>query len=607
MHAHFFGAIAIAATGMLLLTACNDGTQVVPVTAPTPPVVTAPPPPAATAALSVSPASIELQALSGTPVALTVINFSKVTTATAISATLPAGWTDVIQNSDACATLAPQTSCTLTFTPGASSHPSTTIVITGQSAESTSATIQVSQLNTANLSLAGAPLSLVAGSGTAGVITVTNNSLALIATDIAADLSGTALQNAVIQDASSCVVVMPGASCSLSFMPRNAAVTLTNFPIHGDNTGQAGGAVEVTLPTSAPISVAGSPLILMASFSSAASGSLTVTNNSTALAASHISADLSGAGLAAALSQDSSNCVSVAPGASCTLTFTPITSSATTATAIVVQGTNTSQAGASIAINAAQLATLSVSPTSLLLTPGGTSDFITISNTSATTSVSDIEVDLTGTALAGNVTVSANTCAGNVPPASSCVITFTPGSTTVATTSVPVAGVHSQTVTANITIRTLMVGDSYAGGIVYQAPGNGVPGMLVSPTDLFGSWGDQSVTTNAQSETDGLANTATIVAVLGVNTYAAGTCYSLTDGNASAGTWYLPADDELTAVFQLIDSNAFDPMMNQNFYWTSTESSLNPPLLANVFVHTYSVTTAIGKSNYEAFRCIRAF
>jgi len=85
------------------------------------------------------------------------------------------------------------------------------------------------------------------------------------------------------------------------------------------------------------------------------------------------------------------------------------------------------------------------------------------------------------------------------------------------------------------------------------------------------------------------------VAVLGVNTYAASTCYSMTDGNASAGTWYLPADDELTAVFQLIDSNAFDPMMNQNFYWTSTESSLNPPLLANVFVHTYSVTSAIGK------------
>jgi hypothetical protein len=585
---------------MFLLTACDSTTEVVPVTS------SAPPPPAVAAALSVSPASIELQALSGTPVTLTVINFSKFTTATAISATLPVGWTDVTQDSDACATLAPQSSCTLTFTPGASSHPSSTIVITGQNAESTSATIQVSLPNTANLSLAGAPLSLVAGSATAGIITVTNNSLALIATDIVADLSGTVLQGAVIQDASSCVVVMPGASCSLSFMPQNTALTLTSFPIHGDNTAQAGGAIQVTLPTSAPISIAGSPLILQASFGTAASGTLTVTNDSTVLTASNISANLSATALASALSQDSSDCVSVAPGASCTLTFTPITSSASASTAIVVQGANTSQAGASIAVNAAQLATLSVSPTSLLLTPGGTSDFVTITNTSATTSVSDIEPNLTGTALAGNLTVSANTCSGAVPPASSCTITFSPGSNTVATTSIPIAGAHSQTVTADITIRTLVVGDSYAGGIVYQVPAYGVPGMLVTPTDMFGTWTNSSIVTNADSETDGAANTATIVAVLGSTASAAGSCYSLTDGNANVGTWYLPADDELIAVLQLANGGAIDPM-TQNFYWASTENTANPPLLANSIVRSNQALNPIGKSNNIAFRCIRAF
>ena len=589
---------------MLLLAACGDGPEVAPVTVQQPP--PPPPPPPEAAALSVSPASIELQALSGTPVTLTVINFSKVTTATAISATLPVGWTDVTQDSDACASLAPQTSCTLTFTPGASSHPSTTMVIAGQQAESTSATIQVSKLNTANLSLTGAPLSLVAGSAIAGTLVVTNNSLALIATDIAADLSGTALQGGVIQDASACVVVMPGASCSLSFLPQNTAVTLTSFPIHGDNTAQAGGAIEVTMPTSASISVAGSPLILLASFSTAASGTLTVTNNSTALAASNISADLSGAGLASALSQDFSGCVSVAPGASCTLTFTPITSSASPSTAIVVRGTNTSQAGASIAVNAAQLAALSISPTSLLLIPGGTSDFITITNTSTTTSVSDIEPNLTGTALSGNLTVSANTCTGALAPASSCVITFSPGINTVATTSIPVAGVHSQTATADITIRVLVVGDNYGGGIVYQTPANGLPGMLVTATDGFGTWGADGITTNAQSETDGLTNTATIVSAQGVNNYAADSCYTLTDGNASTGTWYLPADDEIVALLQVADSNAI-PMLNQNYYWTSTESSANPPSLANILVPGNHAVGAVGKSNYIAFRCIRAF
>ncbi len=127
------------------------------------PIVVSPPPPPPPATLSTSPASIELVARSATPVAVTVINFSTTSTATAISATLPAGWTDVIQDSSACASLAPQASCTLSFTPGNSSHPATVVTIGGQNATSTSATVQVSAPYSANITASSNPVSLVAG------------------------------------------------------------------------------------------------------------------------------------------------------------------------------------------------------------------------------------------------------------------------------------------------------------------------------------------------------------------------------------------------------------------------------------------------------------
>ncbi len=604
--------ISAARTGLfaltlLLLDACGGTSDTPVVVSPSqtqsPPVPSTPAP----ALLSSSPASVELVARSGTAVALTVINFSYTSTATAISATLPAGWTDVTQDASACATLAPQASCTLSFIPGSSTHPATAVTIGGQNGKSTSVTMQVSAPYTANITVTGSPLTLIAGSATAGTITVTNNSTLLPATNIVADLSGTPLHSTVTQDASACVVVQPGASCTLRFTPMNTTVTASNFPIHGDNTSQSGGAITINLPTSAPISITGSPLVLNASYATPASGTFTVTNNSLALTATNISANLSATALASAITQDSSNCTNLAPGASCTLTFTPITISATSTTTVVVQGSNTSQVGASIAVNAAPLATLSASPIPLLLTPNGTAESMTITNTSIATPAANIQADFTNTALAGNVSLTANTCTSTLSPGNSCQLSFTPGSTTVSETSFLISGTDAQAIAAQIAIRTLSVGDNYAGGIVYELPAGGNPGMLVSTTDLGSPWSLMDVNIGASSNTDGSSNTALIVATLGSGNYAASICAALTDGAVPAGTWYLPAANEMLDVWTQADAGNISALTTNAFYWTSTEYAGNPMDIVNVISVYYGVSTGIGKSNYEPARCVRQF
>src|SRR6185369_17128122 len=148
---------------------------------------------------------------------LTVTNNSDHITATAISAALPADWSDVTQDASACVSLAPLAQCTLSFTPGSAAHSAVVVSIGGQFADATSATLAVLPPSSANLTATGTPLTLIAGSGLSDTIVVTNSSTTLTATNIVADLTGTPLLNAVVQDASACVSVAPGASCSLLF------------------------------------------------------------------------------------------------------------------------------------------------------------------------------------------------------------------------------------------------------------------------------------------------------------------------------------------------------------------------------------------------------
>ena len=111
------------------------------------------------------------------------------------------------------------------------------------------------------------------------------------------------------------------------------------------------------------------------------------------------------------------------------------------------------------------------------------------------------------------------------------------------------------------------------------------------------SWGPIGITTNAQSITDGLANT-TILAGLTGSYPAADYCYNLTEGGYS--DWYLPSRQQLVDGLTAYKSHYYsDPtwggfVYNQS-YFSSTEYSLDSTRLF-LFVHSTSYDGYVGSS-----------
>ncbi len=549
---------------------------------------------------------------------MSVTNDSTLVTVTGISALLPAGWTDVSQDDSACATLAPQASCNLVFTPGNGAHPPVTVTVSGQHADNASSTIQVVLPQTSTITLAGAPLTLVAGSGVAGDLTITNTSVLLTATHITADFSQTALQGNVVQDASGCTSLVPQASCTLHLTPRNTPVSATHVSIRGDNTSTVGATVDIALPTSAPISIAGSPLVLQGTNASGGGtpGTLTVTNHSTLITAANIRAtaqSLSTFASGSLLTLDAAACNSVAPGASCAFTIYP-GAVAAPATTLVLQGSNTSQAAASVAVNAAPQAPIQLTGSpATILTEGDFVDLVVL-NQSSTERALDITATINGTALAGLVTVSPATCPA-LNPGEACTLRFTSDNTAVAQTTVSIAGSNTQTLTAALTIRSLAIGDSFAGGIVYQLPSGSTPGKVVNTTTGINlRWSPSNSVvgvseTDGNAASDGAANTAAIVGLYGAGSYAAGYCdaYSVTNASGTYSDWYLPSLGEMQTLLSQ-DTQQGGPIPGIGGpYWSSTEVAASPTSEAWLALTPSGLQPVGVKVGAFPLRCIRKF
>lgn len=425
---------------------------------------------------------------------------------------------------------------------------------------------------TPTLSLAPASLQLVAGSGVPAAIVVTNTSAEAAAANVAADLTGTALENNVTQDASGCQVLAAGASCSLYFTPGNTAVSPVQVAIEADTGQPVAATIEVALPTAATLSLAGSPLQLQGDRSAPTGGILTVTNTSTALTATNIVAQLSGTALDGIVVQDASSCISVAPGASCTITLTPDNSGTGVAsTPIAIQGDNTALITADISINAAPLLSISVSPSSLSLIVDGSTKSLTVTNTSSS-NADNITSHFNNTALAGLITESGNTCAATLPPAASCVLTFTPGSTGVPQTTATVSGPQTTVASVDFTIRDLHIGDSYQGGTILRLPSGSTPGLVGLSVLSSGGWAPNTSTlVGAASNTDGLAN-STLIANLYITSPAADCLtYSTIDGGVTYDEWYLPALSELMDMISNAAAQSISGFGGPR--WSSTEDS----------------------------------
>jgi len=255
----------------------------------------------------------------------------------------------------------------------------------------------------------------------------------------------------------------------------------------------------------APISIeaVGSPLTLIADGDS---GSLTITNNSDRATAYDIEADFSGTALEGNVEETGNTCSQVAPGASCTLTFTP-GNTLVSATDFTIQGSNTDSLSASIAVVSPSTAIITVTASPLTLTVNGATGDLTITNTSTATSALNISSDFTGTALEGNITETGNTCA-NVGPGDSCALTFTSGNTIVPQTNFTIEGSNTNALTAAISIQS---GSGLTAINPSSGSASGGVGVTLTGTGLTGA---TSVTFNGVAATSvNVVNSTTVTAV----------------------------------------------------------------------------------------------
>lgn len=431
--------------------------------------------------------------------------------------------------------------------------------------------VRPGRLDKTLISLSPTSLTLTAPGGT-GTITVTNESATLEARNVAADFLNTVLASNVTQDASDCVSIPAQGTCTLSFTAGNVAISTSSVPVYGSNTVVRGFQMTIEEPGSAQISATGSPLILDADDTSVSSknllrtgesGTITVTNNDAAITATNITGDISGSLEEAGVTEDASDCTSVAPGASCNLIFTAGSSGAHI-DLVPVSGSNTSLDNAYVAVNGPPELTIELTSGSpLTLSATGTdTGTMTITNTSTSEVSAGVTADFSGTALAGNVT--ATTCEA-IPAGGTCTITFTSGTNIVAATNFPIYGEDTTTVEGSITITaptyaymTYTNGSSTANQLTYcpanvsngkfglctnyldaSAPINQPRGIAINPAGTYmyiASYGDESVTkcqrdtsTNAISNCTNAIGSVTFNYPMGVALNPAGTRAYITD------------------------------------------------------------------------------
>jgi hypothetical protein len=149
------------------------------------------------------------------------------------------------------------------------------------------------------------------------------------------------------------------------------------------------------------------------------------------------------------------------------------------------------------------------------------------------------------------------------------------------------------------------VGEHFGGGIIYYVDHTGLHGLIVSESDTGGNIAWSNVTngwTNAQSFSNGPANTDTIVKQSGHTNSAAKYCLDYTVYHSGVfSDWYLPSSYELSMIF----TNAFAiGAFTASNYWTSTENS---NLYAWYINFTNGSINYNSKSGTGRCRCVRSF
>ncbi|NNM58836.1 MAG: hypothetical protein HKM04_03390 [Legionellales bacterium] len=377
-----------------------------------------------------------------------------------------------------------------------------------------------------------------------------------------------------------------------------------------------------------------SPSTLALTAYSQTPGYLTVTNTSTSITATNIVATLPPSWTD--VSQNASQCVSVAPEESCQLIFTP-GNTAYNPESVPIQGSNTTQTSAIISVNAPSTTTLSTSLSTLTLAASGNARQLSITNVGSAPAY-DVTYNVSPDLPAGT-TISPANC-GTLDTSSTCVLTITPGSTASNTPSVlSIQAINALDVTTDLYVLTY--GSIYQQGYVFSiddttAIDGSIGGTTAALTDNSSGiqWFNGSYTTiGASSLTDGASNTQQIVNTQGIGGYAASVCanYAVDSaGNSPCTTgtcynnWYLPAICQLGSSSGSAGCASGTPNMLDNLsslvnscsgsaclsgaYWSSTEFVGSPNIEAWLQIFSSgggSFQLTLPKSEEFMVRCTR--
>jgi IPT/TIG domain len=397
-------------------------------------------------------------------------------------------------------------------------------------------------------------------------------------------------------------------SCVLSLSVNGSQLTspITNGPIvcqsgnrtqcYRPSTADVLRVTRTTADTMATISLSGSSLTLTVNGSS---GLLTVHNDSNTVTATNIAPILTGTALDGHVTVTGNTCSTVAPAASCVITFTP-GSSIVPATSFSIQGDNTNSVLATITIESGSSLSV-VSPNSGAAS-GGTG------------------VTLTGTGLTGATVVSfGGIAATSVNVVDTNTITaVTPAHAVGAVDVVVATPAGGASITNGYTYVATAVGQPTFGGTV-ACLGGGLQNLVTASTNNSNSisWGGTGIATGAQSDTDGAANNNSIITALGNNggvPYAAKLCgdYEVDSqgntpcevGNTCYNDWYLPAKNQLNCLYtNQVAIGGF----SASVYLTSTELTGFPTTSVWVQDFNSGLQVSQAKSSSSYVRCVRSF
>ena len=154
--------------------------------------------------------------------------------------------------------------------------------------------------------------------------------------------------------------------------------------------------------------------------------------------------------------------------------------------------------------------------------------------------------------------------------------------------------------------KTLELGQTFQGGIIFFLDDNGEHGLIAATTDQHTNiqWCTgtcQLTNANATAPGSGKTNTEKIVQLQKDINYAANICDKLVHNGYD--DWYLPSKDELNYLFIQKEAGRVGNFLEEE-YWSSTESNADRAWLENM---GNGSTHAEIKINGCCIRAIRAF